>query len=138
MAYRSPARPPAPTFGGGGLFRGRGLAAVAPLVLLLAGCAVPAANQGEDAPVAAAPAVPQDPLSAFVASAGPGAEAMVPVGGGMQRVRIQRTYTSARGRECRDVLIGFGSAERSTLLCKDNGGWSPAAPLLRSGGALRP
>ena len=41
---------------------------------------------------------------------------------------------AASGRECREVLIGTGLAERARLVCRGEGGWVPARPLL-SGGA---
>lgn len=54
------------------------------------------------------------------------------------RVRLVRAYNAASGRECREVLVGAGVAERSRLVCAaDAGVWAEARPLL-GGGATRP
>ena len=76
-----------------------------------------------------------DPVVAFAASAFPSAEtvAVVPEAGGSARMRLLRSYAAASGRECREVLIGTGLAERSRLVCRDESGWTPARPLLRGG-----
>lgn len=108
------------------------------LALAVSGCANPFANGGEPArPVdsAAAPLPPADPVTAFAASASPGAEtvAVLPETGGSARLRLLRSYAAASGRECREVLIGAGLAERTRLVCRDDGGWTPARPLLRGG-----
>jgi hypothetical protein len=78
-----------------------------------------------------------DPVTAFAASASPGSEtvAVLPETGGSARLRLLRSYAAASGRECREVLIGTGLAERTRLVCRDDGGWTPARPLLRGGGA---
>ena len=86
-------------------------------------------------PVAASPPSSADPVVAFAASAAPGAEtvAVVPEAGGSARLRLLRSYAAASGRECREVLIGSGFAERTRLVCRDESGWGPARPLLRGG-----
>ena len=93
-------------------------------------------NARPDAPVAAAsPAA--DPVVAFAASASPGSEtnAVLPGADGNARLRLVRSYAAASGRECREVLIGTGVAERTRLVCRHEGGsWAAARPLL-SGGA---
>ena len=108
------------------------------LALAAGGCANPFATGGEPArPIdsAAAPLSPADPVVAFAASASPGAEtvAVLPETGGSARLRLLRSYAAASGRECREVLIGTGLAERTRLVCRDDGGWTPARPLLRGG-----
>jgi common-antigen outer membrane protein len=88
-------------------------------------------------PVAAATPLPSDPVAAFAASASPGSEtvAVLPETGGSARLRLLRSYAAASGRECREVLIGTGVAERTRLVCRDEGGsWTAARPLLRGGG----
>jgi hypothetical protein len=94
-----------------------------------------AASQSAAPPAIAAPAT-QDPLGTFAAAAGPGSETVLSLpGGGTQRVRVQRTYFAASGRECRELLLGAGMGERSTLVCQDEtGAWVAARPLLGSGG----
>jgi hypothetical protein len=105
----------------------------------LAGCAARGAGPAEpltgtNAAPAPAVAATLDPLAAFVAAATPGSEAVVPLPGGQaERVRLQRAYAAASGRECREVLIGTGLAERSSLLCREGAAWVPARPLLKGG-----
>ncbi|GAA0578722.1 hypothetical protein GCM10009416_16480 [Craurococcus roseus] len=101
-------------------------------------CANPFASGGRTVPStdpAALSSVPADPVVAFAASAMPGAEtvAVVPEAGGSARLRLLRSYAAASGRECREVLIGTGLAERTRLVCRDDGVWAPARPLLRGG-----
>ena len=117
------------------LWRALGLLAAA----ACGGCAGPFARGG-GAPPADAAAVspaPSDPVAAFAASAVPGSEtvAVLPEAGGSARLRLLRSYNAASGRECREVLIGAGLAERTRLVCRqDGGGWVPARPLLSGGG----
>jgi hypothetical protein len=83
-------------------------------------------------------AAPSDPVAAFAAAAAPGSEtvAFVPEAGGSARLRLLRAYIAASGRECREVLIGSGLAERTRLVCRnEGGGWDRARPLLSGGGA---
>ena len=108
------------------------------LAVAACGCANPFAADGRaarpvDPGVAAASST--DPVVAFAASASPGSEtvAALPEAGGSARLRLLRSYTAASGRECREVLIGTGLAERTRLVCRDDGGWTPARPLLRGG-----
>lgn len=113
------------------------------LAVTVCGCANPFANGGTVAePVGPAAASPSssDPVAAFAAAASPGSEtvAVVPEAGGSARLRLLRSYTAASGRECREVLIGTGLAERTRLVCRDEGNWTPARPLLRGGGSARP
>lgn len=115
----------------------------APLLaaLLLAGCAsFPAIEFGGGgaAVPAAAPATPAasaDPMLAFAAGAAPGTESVVQG----QRVRLARAYHAASGRDCRELLVGSGMAERSAIACRDDvTGWEMTRPLLRGGGITRP
>jgi hypothetical protein len=101
-----------------------------------AGCSSPVADKGTTPPVSSAAVAVVDPLAAFVASAAPGSEtvAVLPEMGGSARLRLLRSYHAASGRECREVLIGTGLAERSRLLCRHEEGWTAARSLL-SGGA---
>lgn len=81
------------------------------------------------------PPAPSDPLLVFVAAAGPGGSGVV----NGQTVRVARSYTAASGRECREVLVGSGLGERSTIACLDPvAGWVLAKPLLRGSGVGRP
>ena len=88
----------------------------------------------------AAPAAPADPIAAFAASARPGAESRIVLANGQSAsVRMLRSYTAASGRECREVLVGTGSTQRTQLVCQaEAGGWVAARPLLRGGVAGRP
>ena len=115
---------------------------------LLAGCsampAMPRFGATETQPAGAGPArpvalaIPADPVAAFAATAAPGAEAQVVLEGGRSaRLRLLRAYNAASGRECREVLIGSGLDERSSLVCQQDGTWVTARPLLR-GGSRRP
>lgn len=112
------------------------------LAVAASGCAGPFARGGGAPPADAAAASPaaSDPVAAFAASAVPGSEtvAVLPEAGGSARLRLLRSYNAASGRECREVLIGTGLAERTRLVCRQDGGWVPARPLLSGGAAARP
>jgi len=110
---------------------------IAPLLaglVLVVGCeALPPSGPeaAAERPVAAAAPAPADPLLAFAASAGPGAESVV----AGRRVRVARAYAAASGKECRELLIGSGIGERSAVVCNDPvAGWAHARPLLRGSG----
>ncbi|HEV7265255.1 MAG TPA: DVU3141 family protein [Falsiroseomonas sp.] len=110
-------------------------------VVLLAGCAGGAGPFGSGQPAVqptAAPAV-MDPLAAFAAEASPGAQARITLASGQPAtVRLARSYAAASGRECREVLVGAGMAQRSQVVCRTEAGvWEPARPLLRGAGPLR-
>ena len=112
--------------------------------LVLAGCStmpsMPRFGAAQTQPAGAgaartvALATPADPVAAFAATAAPGTEAQVVLEGGRSaRLRLLRAYNAASGRECREVLIGSGLDERSSLVCLQDGVWMTARPLLRSG-----
>jgi hypothetical protein len=110
---------------------------LAGLALLLAGCAEPAnepvlTTQGPLAPMT-------DPVVAFAAAAGPGAQEAVtlPSTGQTVQLRLVRAYTSASGSECREVQMGAGTGSDVRLLCSAGTGWREARPLIR-GGTGRP
>jgi hypothetical protein len=106
--------------------------------LLLAGCE--SMSLGGATPAApAAPPVPADPLVAFAASATPGTESrIVLVDGSPALVRMTRSYYAASGRECRELLVGSGMAQRVQLVCSgEDGAWNTARPLLPGAGAVR-
>lgn len=115
---------------------GRGLAVGSlGVVLLLAACAETgtAPTAGAEGP----PAPISDPVVAFAASAGAGAEETVtlPSTGQTVRLRLVRSYAAASGRECREVQMGTGSGSASRLLCSAGTGWREARPLIRGGTA---
>ncbi len=108
-------------------------------LLLLAGCgSLPFGQQSAPSAPAAAP-VPADPLVAFAAGATPGTESrVVLVDGSPALVRMTRSYSAASGRECRELLVGSGMAQRVQLVCVgEDGSWATARPLLPGGGAVR-
>jgi 17 kDa common-antigen outer membrane protein len=107
------------------------------LALTAPGCSSRYADGGTTQPVSSAAVAVVDPVAAFAAAATPGSEtiAVLPETGGNARLRLLRSYNAASGRECREVLIGTGLAERSRLLCRQEGGWAAARPLLSGGGA---
>ena len=111
---------------------GRGPAtAVIGLVLLLAGCAETGLAPSAGAEAAVAPI--SDPVVAFAASAGPGAQETVtlPSTGQTVQLRLVRAYAAASGRECREVQMGTGGGSSSRLLCSAGTGWLEARPLIR-------
>lgn len=74
--------------------------------------------------VAGGTAAAGDPVAVFAAGGSPG-------GGGM---RLGRTYYAASGRECREVLLGGGMAERAQVVCRQpDGTFSTTRPLLQGG-----
>lgn len=114
------------------------------LALALSGCAGMPSAPGAEAmpagaavPVAAAPAPAADPLAAFAATAAPGTEGQVPLPGTGRnaRARLLRAYHAASGHECREVLIGSGLEERTSLVCQQDGTWAAVRPLLRGSGS---
>jgi hypothetical protein len=113
---------------------------LSPAVLAVLGLGACAQGQQPLPRVAAPPAVPPDPLAAFVATAQPGAEAGVVLADGRPAtVRLLRSYHAASGRQCREVLVGADLSGQRQLLCEtEAGGWAPVRPLLRGGGIGRP
>ena len=90
------------------------------------------APSGSLAPVVVAP---MDPLSQFAMNAGPGERGSVLLANGStENARVLRAYNAASGRECREVLLGAGSAERSQLVCGNAAGFQVTSPLLRGSG----
>ena len=73
------------------------------------------------------------PSAAFAAQARPGVGGRVVLADGRPAaVRVLRSYQAASGRECREVLVGTGTAQRTQLVCMgENGSWAVARPLLR-------
>lgn len=124
--------------------RGAGPTARALAVIGLLGLGACAGGTGQPgqtgASQASTPAAPADPVVAFAASAQPGAESRVMLADGRPAtVRLLRSYHAASGRECREILVGSGTAQRAQLVCQGEGGtWAAARPLLRGGGATRP
>lgn len=85
-----------------------------------------------------ATAVSADPVIAYAATARPGDRAQVPLANGTSaEVRVLRAYVAASGRECREMVVGIGNAERTRLICGGEGGWTDARPLLRGGDTAR-
>lgn len=116
--------------GGNGGMRGP-MMGLAGLALLLAGCAATdsAPVQGAQGPLAPI----TDPVVAFAASAGPGAQETVtlPSTGQTVQLRLVRSYAAASGSECREVQMGSGTGADSRLLCGAGTGWREARPLIR-------
>ena len=49
-------------------------------------------------------------------------------------MRLGRTYYAASGRECREVLLGGGMAERAQVACRQpDGTFASTRPLLQGG-----
>jgi len=114
----------------------RGVAAVLG-ALLLGACE--SVLPGTQATTRAAPPSPTDPLIAFAAQATPGAErSIVLADGSPALVRMTRSYYAASGRECRELLVGAGMAQRVQLVCAgEDGAWAASRPLLQGGGVRR-
>ncbi|MDB5413894.1 MAG: hypothetical protein JWR10_2229 [Rubritepida sp.] len=73
-----------------------------------------------------------DALAIFAATATLGQQGSV----GGETARVTRAYNAASGRECREILLGYGANERSAVACRnDDGSYVSARPLLR--GSLR-
>ena len=106
-------------------------------LVLLGGCAGHTVDR--TAFPATGPATTTDPVASFASTAAPGSQGNVTLTGGQPAsVRLTRAYISAGGRECREVAIGGGTAQRSQLICQqENGAWAPARPLLRGAGPIR-
>jgi hypothetical protein len=109
----------------------------AALAALLAACEGPPAGRDGVAvtaaalpPVAggAAAARPGDPLASFAAASAVGGTGVVDG----QPARLARSYMAASGRECREVLLGAGAAQRAVLACREaDGQFASVRPLLR-------
>ena len=112
-------------------------AAVLLVALLLGACE--SAMQGNETTATTAPPVPTDPLAAFAAQGMPGSQqTIVLADGSTALVRMTRSYYAASGRECREVLVGSGMAQRVQVVCAgEDGGWSASRPLLPGGGVRR-
>jgi hypothetical protein len=82
-------------------------------------------------PLPSAAATPAgDPIAVFAATAVPG-QAGVVAG---QSARLSRVYQAGSGRECREVLLGGGMAERSQVACRQpDGSFASTRPLLQGG-----
>ena len=115
--------------------------------LLLAGCSgAPSVWPFGRAETAGANAAPgpvttvasSDPVVIFAARSQPGtAERITLADGQPASARVVRAYISGNGRECREVLVSAGMAERNRVICAAETGWAETRPLLR-GGAGRP
>lgn len=109
--------------------------------LMLSGCAGGLSfNRGSPSAAPAAAVPPSDPLLAFVARSQPGAQDRIVLASGQPAsVRLVRAYNAASGRECREVAVGTGMAERPRVICATpDGGWAETRTLLRGGGIPRP
>jgi 17 kDa common-antigen outer membrane protein len=100
------------------------------------GAMLPSFSSGASLGAAPVPAVAvprgADALADFVATAQPGSVGTV----NGERARLNRAYNAASGRECREVILGFGNSERSAVACRDaSGNFVSSQPLLR--GSLR-
>jgi hypothetical protein len=96
------------------------------------GAMLPTLSNGAAAGAAEVPvvAVPRgaDALANFAATAEPGSVGSV----NGERARLSRAYNAASGRECREVILGFGNQERSAVACRDaSGNFVSSQPLLR-------
>lgn len=105
-----------------------------PLLLggMLVGCdAAVAPPEAAPQPVSLPPiaaAAPGDSLAAFAARSTPGATGVVDG----QPARLARSYTSAGGRECREVVLGSGMGQRAVVACREaDGSFASVRPLLR-------
>jgi hypothetical protein len=125
------------------MMRGVGLVRVCVILLLLAalpGCETVSGYMPSFAPdpgrtlsqpglplpgvAGGAAAAAGDPVALFAAGGSPG-------GAGM---RLGRTYHAASGRECREVLLGGGMAERAQVVCRQpDGSFASTRPLLQGG-----
>ena len=79
-------------------------------------------------PAIAATGPAGDPVALFAAGGAPGP------GGALGGMRLGRTYHAASGRECREVLLGGGMAERAQVACRQpDGTYASTRPLLQGG-----
>ena len=80
-------------------------------------------------PLPGAAAAPEgDPVAVFAATAAPGQSGFV----AGQSARLSRIYHAGSGRECREVLLGGGLAERALLACRQpDGSFASTRPLLQ-------
>lgn len=118
----------------------RALAAVVGVAALM-GCARTGDRAFSNAAVTARPpVVSSDPVVVFASQAQPGASTRLALADGRTaQVRLVRSYYAASGRECRELRVDAGMAERARLVCAaPEGGWVEARPLLRGGGSARP
>jgi hypothetical protein len=91
--------------------------------------------------VALPPPRAADPLAAFVARAQVGQQEMVAPRDGAAPVvvRVERSYFSGSGRNCRELSLGGGMGRRSAIYCEDpRTGWNETRALLRGGAVGRP
>jgi len=73
-----------------------------------------------------------DPVAAFAVTATPGSVGSI----NGEQARFARAYNAASGRECREIILGFGGSERSAVACREaDGSFVSSRPLLR--GSLR-
>ncbi len=109
-------------------------------VAALMGCARADRVFNNAAVTARPPVVSTDPVVIFASQAQPGASTRLALAdGSTAQVRLVRSYHAASGRECRELRVDAGMAERARLVCAaPEGGWVEARPLLRGGGAGRP
>lgn len=102
-------------------------------MVLLTGCGLrlpdlSPAYTPEASPAASTVARPADPLANFAATATPGSVGTV----NGERARLARAYNAASGRECREVILGFGNSERIAVACRDpSGSFVSSTPLMR-------
>jgi hypothetical protein len=118
-----------------------------PVLSLLAGCDIRMPNMGSilpnfasgpstpfadpRSPIAGVPRGP-DPIAVFAATATPGSVGSV----NGEQARLTRAYNAASGRECREIMVGFGGAERAAVACREaDGSFVSSRPLMR--GSLR-
>jgi hypothetical protein len=99
------------------------------IVALISGCApIPA-------PVATSqPAIPGDPVLAFVSSGGIGQTASVndPADGGIVNVDIETQYNSAAGQICRTFTLANSIEHVQRLACDDGATWRVVPPLINA------
>lgn len=118
-----------------------------PILFLLAACDLRMPDVGSLVPTfSSGPAVPfadprspisglprgPDPIAVFAATASPGSVGSV----NGEQARLSRAYNAASGRECREVILGFGGSERVAVACREaDGSFVSSRPLMR--GSLR-
>jgi len=118
-----------------------------PVLLLLAACDLRMPDMGSLLPtLSSGPATPfadprspiagvprgPDPVAVFAATAGPGSVGSV----NGEQARLTRVYNAASGRECREIILGFGGSERAAVACREaDGNFVSSRPLMR--GSLR-